>query len=409
MGRGLNLLSSRTITTTTKIGKHADGGGLYLQVRKRGSALEKTWLFRWKRGGRETAQEMAIGLGPLRDVPLATAREIAGRCRKALVDGKDPRTALPGASTIPTFGEVADQLVDDIEKGFRNKKHIAQWRMTLGDAYCGSIRKLPVDKVGTTEIVTLLRPIWLEKPETASRLRGRIERVLDTAKARHLREGENPARWKGHLAVMLAKQPKLVRGHHKAVAWKELPAFMLKLKAFDSISALALEWTILTCARTSETTDAPRKGEINKETAVWTIPAKRMKAGQEHTVPLTKRCLEIIAELEQFPGPWLFPGQSMKKHISNMAMAECLKHLGVDATVHGFRSTFRDWVHEATHFPRELAEAALAHVLENKTEAAYRRGDALEKRREMMDAWERYCNSATAGVNVIEFSGAKKS
>ena len=404
MARGQNLLTARFVTTVTSPGRYADGGGLYLMVRKRGSAVEKLWLFRYKRGARGGEQEATASIGPARNVPLAAARLQAQRCRAALEDGQDPKTVLAKVERVPTFGEVADDLIKGISEGFRNDKHIAQWEMTLGDAYCRPIRSKPVNKVDTEDVLGILQSIWLTKPETASRLRGRIERVLDAAKAKGFRSGENPARWRGHLKLLLPIQSKAGRSHHKALPWPDHPAFMDRLRQRDSVSALALEWTILTAARTTETLGAPRS-EINRADKVWVVPAKRMKGNREHRVPLCDRCIEIFDEMASFGSKWLFPARNPRKHMSSAAMAECLKDMKVEATVHGFRSTFRDWVDEDTMFDGDLAEAALAHLVGDETERAYKRGDALEKRREMMEAWERFCAGAVAS-NVISLKKA---
>lgn len=399
MARGLNLLSAQTVKTITRAGRHADGGGLYLVVRKRGQAVERLWVFRYSRGTREAKRDSVLSLGPARDLTLARARALAGRCRAAILAGEDPRLAIAAPTTAPSFGEVADDYIDSIEPGLRNAKHIAQWRMTLGETYCKALRAKPVDRVTTEDVLAVLKPIWLTKPETAQRIRGRIERVLDAAKVKRLRIGENPAQWRGHLAHLLPAGPKLVRGHHAALPWADMPAFMLKLRALDSVSALALEWTILTCARTGETIGATWK-EIDRAAGIWIVPASRMKAKREHRVPLSPRCLEIIAEAEKLGRPHLFPARKRGKSLSVMAMAECLKGLDPDITVHGFRSTFRDWVAEATSFPGDLAEAALAHIVKGKVERAYQRGDLLERRRELMAAWERFC-LPPASENVV--------
>lgn len=401
MTRGINLLSARTVATLVAPGRYADGGGLYLLVRKRSESVERLWVFRYKRGGREKAREKTLSIGAARDISLASARKTAGGCRTKLAEGKDPREALLKNDGIPTFGELVDDLLDTILPAFKNEKHKAQWKMTLGDTYCRTLRTLPVDKITTDDVLAVLKPIWLAKPETASRIRGRIERVIDGATVRRLRSGDNPARWRGHLSLLLSKPDAKARSHHAALPWADLPAFMQELKKLTSISALALEFTILTAARTGETIGA-QFGQINETDRIWTRPAEIMKAGLEHRIPLTPRCLEIIEETKKFEADWLFPGQSLNDQLSNMAMAECLKGFELDATVHGFRSTFRDWVHEATTFPEGLAEAALAHIIGDKTERAYKRGDALEKRRELMLAWERYC--LQGNTNVIQLA-----
>ena len=393
MARSLNLLNARAVSATSKAGRYADGGGLYLLVRLRGDTPERLWVFRYKRGGRGDNREVTLSIGPARDVSLAEAREIAGRCRNQLAKRGDPREELVRTSGIPTFGEFADDLIGSIEKGFKNSKHRQQWRMTVGDAYCRSLRRQQINQVTTEDVLGVLSPIWSEKPETAARIRGRIERVLDAAKTRRLRSGENPARWRGHLDQLLPPVKKLVRGHHAALPWSDLPDFAARLRQLTSVSALALEFTILTATRTNESAQAPLS-EIDKKGRVWVIPKERMKRDREHRVPLTERCIAIVNEMEKIGSDWLFPGPSQRKPLSLHAMAECLKGFDVEATVHGFRSTFQDWVEDATEFAPELADLALAHVIADKTKRAYRRGDALERRRSLMDAWETYFLSA---------------
>lgn len=398
MARGINLLTARKVATVSEPGRYADGGGLYLIVRDRGKGPEKIWLFRYKRGTRGRVTETAVSIGPARIVTLAAARAAAERARAALAAGNDPKPAIKPSLGVPTFAALADDLIDALEPGFGNEKHIEQWRMTLGDTYCRSIRSKPVDEIGTADILAVLKPIWQTKPETASRVRGRIERVLDSAKVQGHRSGENPARWRNHLSLLLPARHRLTRGHHRALAWKDAPAFLTQLRGLNSMSALALEWTILTAARTSETTGG-LKAEVDRTSGVWRIPAARMKGKREHLVPLCDRCLAIYDETADLSGPWLFPAISNRAHLSNAAMSECLKGFGVDATVHGFRSTFRDWVNDATEFPESLAEAALAHVVGDKTEAAYKRGTAIERRRHVMQAWESYL--LLSGAKVV--------
>lgn len=406
MARALNTLTARFVATVTAEGKHSDGGGLYLLVRKRGENIERLWMFRYKRGPRGAEKERAIGLGTARDITLAAAREMRQTCREALSRGDDPKAALGKLrSTAPTFGEVADDLLASFEKGFESEATKANWRRSLGDHHAASLRKRPIDEVSTEDILAVLTPIWQAKPETARKTRERIERILDAAKAKGLRTGDNPARWRGHLKLILPAQTAR-KGHHRALPYADIPGFMVRLRALDSISALALEWTILTCARTSESIGAARS-EIDRNATVWTVPAERMKERREHRVPLCDRCIEIFDEMAKFSNVWLFPARDPRMHLSNMAMAECLRGLGDDATVHGFRSTFRDWAGDCTSFSREIAEAALSHLVGDEAEQAYRRGDALERRRELMTAWERYCLGTTAD-NVVTLKQAQK-
>jgi integrase len=281
---------------------------------------------------------------------------------------------------------------------WRNAKHRAQWAMTLR-TYAAPLWPVPVAEVDTAAVLSALQPVWQAKPETASRLRGRIEAVLDFAKAHGQREGENPARWRGHLDKLLPKRGKLTRGHHAAMAYREIPAFMARLRERDAIAALALEFTILTAARTGEALGAQWR-EVDFEAKVWTVPAPRMKAGREHRVLLSGQAMEILKKLAGAKtGEFIFPGQRLERPLSSMALAMVLRRLKMEGvTTHGFRSAFRDWCGEETSFPREIAEAALAHVTKDKTEAAYRRGDALQKRRALMEAWASYCE---AGCNVL--------
>jgi integrase len=374
-------------------GKYADGDGLYLVVSKDGSTLRRRWLlyFTWSGKRRE------MGLGSARDVSLAEARQMAEQARRQVREGVDPIKARDAVDpTVPTFGDFADTLIQSIESGFRNEKHRYQWRQTL-TSYAAPIRGKRVDEITTQDVLACLTPIWQTKQETASRLRGRIERVLDAAKAQGLRSGENPARWRGHLANLLPKRQKLQRGHHPAMPFAEVPAFIARLREREAVSALALEFTILTAARTGEVFGATW-GEIDLEARLWTVPAARMKAGRIHRVPLTDRCMEIldqVAKLRTDPAPsaYLFPGARPGRPLSNMVYKALFGRMGVEGiTAHGFRSSFRDWAGERTSFPREVAEQALAHVIGDETERAYRRGDALEKRRALMASWSNYCD-----------------
>ncbi len=340
-----------------------------------------------------------MGLGSARDVSLAEARARAESARRLVRDGVDPianRAAI--APVVLTFGQFADQLVDEIEVGFRNEKHRYQWRQTL-TTYAAPIRAKAIDAITTDDVLACLKPIWSTKQETASRLRGRIERVLDAAKARGLRQGENPARWRGHLQNLLPKRIKLQRGHHPALPFGEVPAFVAKLRNRNAISALALEFTILTAARAGEVFGATWR-EIDWDNELWTVPKERMKAGRLHRVPLSSRCIEILNSVAALrhsadPGAYVFPGAKRGRPLSNMAFKALFTRMEINGiTVHGFRSSFRDWAGECTDFPREIAEAALAHVVGDATERAYRRGDALEKRRELMDMWRAYLTSS---------------
>jgi len=378
MSKQLHKLSARAVATLSKPGRHSDGGGLYLNLTGSGA---RSWVFMWKVAGRRRE----IGLGSLRDVTLAKARDRAAEARRLLADGLDPLAARTKPRTM-TFGEAADALVESMSPSWRNEKHRAQWRMTL-TAYCSPIRTLPVADLTTEDVLQVLRPIWLTKSETASRLRGRIERVFDFAKARGMRSGENPARWRGHLDAVLPRRQKLTRGHHKAMPFDEVPQFIDRLHGMEGVAPRALEFLILTAGRTGEVLGA-KWDEIDLANRIWTVPATRMKAGREHRVPLTSRALAILADLHVLrTSEYVFPGLKRGRPLSNMALEAVLRRVNVEATVHGFRSAFRDWAGERTHFPRELAEAALAHLVGDAVERAYRRGDALEKRRQLMSVW----------------------
>jgi integrase len=399
MARGINRLTARFVAAVTDEGRYSDGGGLYLIVRQRGKEPEKTWQYRYKRGPRGAVRELTIGLGRVRDVSLATARAAAARGRAALERKEDPKVAIKGQTVdMKTFGQVADAVMDELEPSFKNDATKAHWRRTLGDHHCAALRTRPVAQVTTEDVLAVLKPLWQTKQETARKMRERIERVLDIAKVKGLRQGENPARWRGHLKLILAPQIG-TRGHHKALPVEAVAEFMGKLGALDSVTALAIEWSILTLARTGEVIGASRL-EVDRDKKVWTIPAKRMKEGREHRVPLTDRCLEIYDTLAaMYPAsPWVFPSRDPREHLSGWAMYGCLKHMGTDATVHGFRSTFRDWAGDYTSFPREIAEAALSHLVGDEAERAYRRSDALERRRTMMAAWERFCLQGQSNV-----------
>ena len=286
---------------------------------------------------------------------------------------------------------MADQVRETLSAGFRNEKHKAQWKSTLA-TYAAPLRDKPVDTITTDDVLAILKPIWTTKPETASRVRGRIEKVLDAAKAKGFREGENPARWRGHLDHLLPRPSKLARGHHAAMPYDEVAAFVAELREREAIAALALELCILTAARSGEILGM-RWDEIDLDKKIWTVPAHRMKAGREHRVPLSQRATAILVRLsEHRSGDFVFPGQRRDKPLSNMAMEMMLRRMKIEnATVHGFRSSFRDWAGNETGYPRELIETALAHVIGDKAEQAYRRSDALEKRRKLMEAWAGYC------------------
>jgi integrase len=392
MARQLHTLSARTVATLTKPGRHSDGGGLYLNITASGA---RSWVFMWKADGKR--REM--GLGALRDVPLAKARERASEVRQKLADGLDPIAARDSKPKVMTFGEAADALIESMSSSWRNEKHRAQWKMTL-TTYCEPLRGKPVTAIGTEAVLKVLQPLWTTKPETASRLRGRMERVFDFARTRGQGTGENPARWRGHLDAVLPRRARLTRGHHKAMPFDDVPTFMVALQGREGIAPRALEFAILTAARSGEVFGASW-GEFDLEARVWTVPAARMKAGRVHRVPLSARAVEILREMQQKRlSDFVFPGTKPGRPLSVMALEMVLRRMKVDVTVHGFRSAFRDWAGERTHFPREVAEAALAHLVGDAVERAYRRGDALEKRRKLMDAWAHFLEQQ-ARSNVV--------
>jgi integrase len=377
-------------------GKHADGGGLYLIVDAKGAGR---WFFIFSWHGKRPE----MGLGSRNAVPLAEAREAASEARRLVRSGVNPIEAKRVATAAPpTFGRIADELLEAKAPEWRSDKHRDQWRWSLKIA-AAELRQLPVNDINTEHVLAVLKPIWQQKPETGSRLRQRIEAVLNAAKAQGFRSGENPAAWRGHLAHLLPKRQRLAKGHHAAMPYTEVPAFMERLRALETIAAKALEFCILTAARSGEVYGC-RWSEI--EGSIWKIPPHRMKAGREHRVPLSERALEIIEGLRATQtNEFVFLGQRAGKPLSHIAMSKVLDRLGAKvATVHGFRSAFRDWAGNETHFAREVAEAALAHVVGDSAEQAYRRGDALEKRRALMSAWAHHCEPASG--NVLKFQAA---
>ncbi len=415
MARTINRLSHRTVEALKKPGMHSDGGGLYLQVTEGADRTpRKSWLFRYAVAGRERQ----MGLGPLNDVSLAEARDRALTARELRRAGKDPITEreasraearLVAAKTM-SFDECASAYIAAHRAGWRNIKHASQWTNTIG-SYCSPVfGKLPVQLVDVGLVMKAIEPVWATKPETAARVRGRIERILDWAKVRGYRDGDNPARWRGHLDHLLPARGKVGRvKHHAALPYAELPAFMVQLKARDAVAARALEFAILTAARTSEVLGA-KWSEIDLDARVWTIAAGRMKAGREHRVPLADRAIQVIRNMETSKqNDHIFYGDQ-RATLSNMSLLMLLRRMGRnDITSHGFRSTFRDWVAEQTDCPSAVAEMALAHSIGNAVEAAYRRGDLFEKRRVLMSKWAAYCTKpqALAGT-VMAFRSKRK-
>lgn len=387
MARQIHKLSARSVATQTKIGRHADGNGLYLSISANGG---RRWVYLYRRDGRLREK----GLGSASTVSLKDARLAAEAVRKQLREGIDPIDSKVKPVTSKTFSECAEAFIASNEKAWKNAKHRDQWKNTLKTYAEPHIGKLPIDRISVDDVLKAIEPIWTTKTETASRVRGRIEAVLDWAAARGYRDSDNPARWRGHLDKVLPPTRKVAKvRHHPALPYKDIPAFMADLRQRDSISARALEFTILTAARTGEVTGA-KWDEIDDNNKVWTVPADRMKAGVEHHVPLSDRALAILKDIPR-DGDFIFVGMKPSEGLSNMSMLALLKRMDrSDLTTHGFRSTFRDWAAETTEFPNELVEMALAHTIRNKAEAAYRRGNMLERRRALMNAWAIYCEAS---------------
>jgi integrase len=393
--RVIGKLTTLLVRQQHRRGLFGDGGGLFLQVSERGA---KSWIFRFKKDGRLRV----MGLGPVHTVSLAEAREAARLCRKARLGGIDPIDARRAgrieerieAARAMSFAECAAAYIAAHRAGWRNPKHAAQWPSTLAAYVYPIFGGLPVQAIDTGLVVKAIEPIWTTKPETASRVRGRIESVLDWAAARGHRQGENPARWRGHLENLLPKKSKVRRvEHHAALPYVEISAFMGELRGQEGIAARALAFAILTAARTGEVIGATW-AEIDVAARLWTIPAERMKAGKEHRVPLSETATAILGQMDQ--------GRDKVFPISNMAMAMLLRRMGRgDLTVHGFRSSFSDWCAERTAFPSEVREMALAHTVADKVEAAYRRGDLFEKRRALAEAWAKFCDTPAAGAGEV--------
>ena len=406
--RQVNKLSTAKVSSLTKRGLYADGLGLYLQVAEGGT---KSWLFRFMKDGR--ARKM--GLGPVHTVTLAMAREKATEARRLLLEDIDPiearkkarQSARFEASKALTFRECAEKYIAARKAGWKNEKHAAQWSATLETYVYPHFGDVPVASVDVGLVLKALEPIWSTKTETASRVRGRIESVLNWAAARNYRNGENPARWRGHLDHLLPARRDVAKvKHHAALPYSEMPAFMAVVRNMDGVSPRALEFAILTAARTGETVGA-RWSEIDLDAKMWTIPSERMKAGREHRVPLSGRALEILASLpREKRNKYVFVGDKAGRPMSNMAMLMVLRRMKRDdLTVHGFRSTFRDWAAEQTAYPNEMVEMALAHIVSNKTEAAYRRGDMLERRRRLMEDWSTFCDQPAGTNNIVPMRG----
>lgn len=411
MGRKIERLSAIEVAKLKQPGYHADGAGLYLQVSPAGT---KSWLLRFTLRGK--AREM--GLGPLHTVSLAEARQKARAARQQLLEGVDPLAAREAARQAEaleqgrsmSFDACAAAYVRAHRDDWRSAKHAAQWASSLTTYASPVLGALSVAAIDTPHIVRALEPIWTEKNETASRLRGRIEAVLDWAVVAKLRPaGENPARWRGHLEHLLAARKNLRKvEHHAALPWREIGAFMGDLRGREGISARALEFAILTAARSGEVRGATW-AEIDMAAKLWTVPEGRMKAGKEHRIPLSKQAVELLSALPHV-GDLVFPGSKMEKPLSDMSLTAVLRRMDRgDLTAHGFRSTFRDWAAESAvghSFGREAAEHALAHKLPDKVEAAYRRSDLLDRRAGLMQAWADYCSMPSASATVVPLRAA---
>ncbi len=409
MAKQINKLTPEFVAAVDKPGMYPDGLGLYLQVSKWGT---KSWLFRYQR----FYKLRSLGLGATHTITLLEARKRANQARLMLLDGVDPidtkrekrQSAIEAQARVMTFDQCAAAYIDSHKHGWKNPKHADQWTATIKTYASPVIGNLPVAKVDTALVMKVLQPIWTTKTETASRVRGRIESILGWATVSGYRIGDNPARWRDHLDNLLPKRSKVKKvEHHPALAYAEMGAFIKLLRAQAGVAAQALEFTILTTTRTGEVIGA-RWDEFDLPGKTWTIPPERMKAGREHRVPLCGRVIEILEELQALGGEFVFPGLKPGKPLSNMAMLTLLKRMGRgDLTVHGFRSAFRDWAAEQTAYPHEMAEMALAHTIDNKVEAAYRRGDLFKKRIRMMQDWQKHCDTIASKADVLPIKKAK--
>lgn len=407
MARSVNKLSALKVRQLSAAGRYSDGDGLYLYISKLGT---KSWVFRYR--DRATGKHRDKGLGPLRDVSLEQARQAARDARLALRSGVDPidarrqarsESAIERARAV-TFGQCADRYIAAHQASWRNEKHGKQWRATI-DTYAAPLLPMPVAKVETPDVLRALEPIWSTKTETATRVRQRIEAVLDWAAARKYRDTENPARWRGHLDKLLPQPTKLKKVTPRAaLAYADVAEFMRELRAREGLSARALELQILTATRPSEVAGA-RWDEFDLDSKTWAIPGERMKAGKPHRVPLSEQALALVKGLPRMAGKgaaYLFPGSGKNPTMTTAAPLKLLKEMRPNVVAHGFRSTFRDWAADMTAYPREIAEEALAHTLSDKTEAAYRRTDLFTKRASLMKDWARYCETSPAGVAHID-------
>jgi integrase len=390
-------LTTKRVAKLTEAGRYGDGHGLYLQVTPAGV---RSWLLRYERAGRERW----MGLGPLHTFTLDEARARARQARQQLADGIDPLDARKAeraeraldAAKAMTFADAARQYFDQHEGKWKNRKHRAQFLATLRDYALPVLGRLPVAAIDTGLVLRCIEPIWQSKTETASRVRGRIEAILDWATVRGYRAGDNPARWNGHLGEVLPARGQIKKiQHHPALPFAEVPDFITQLAGREGMGARALEFLILTAARSGEASGA-KWSEIDLEAKAWTVPASRMKGAREHRVPLSDRALEILRALPR-EADFVFAGERKGTAISSTAMANLLGRMGrLDITIHGFRSAFRDWAAETTGYPNHVIEMALAHAIGDKVEASYRRGDLFAKRARLMADWARYCMTRPA-------------
>jgi integrase len=405
--RAIHRLSAVTVANLKTPGYYADGGCLYLRVAPGGT---KGWIFRFGLAGKMRD----AGLGAFPTVSLVKARKQAEAYRQLVAAGVDPieqrneehKVARIASAKAMTFEQCAKAFIASHQAGWRNSEHRSQWSRTLATYVFPVMGALPVQAVDTAIVLKSLEPIWTEKTVTASRVRGRIEAVLNWAKARGYREGENPAQWRGHLDQLLPAKRKVRQvSHHAAMPYREIGTLMTKLREETTIAARALEFLILTATRRGETLGA-RWEEIDLDQRMWVIPAGRMKAGREHRVPLSARAIAILKDVAEVRhNEFVFPGIKQGRSLWRAAPERLLRRLNVDVTSHGFRSSFRDWAAEATNFPREAAELALAHAVGDSVERAYQRGDLLEKRRKLMEAWAAFCERAPASANIVPIKG----
>jgi integrase len=407
MPRILERALSPTFVKTAPPGMHCDGRGLYLQVTVgKNGKLNRSWIFRYRVSGRSRD----MGLGPLATIGLSEAREKAKTRRQERLDKIDPLEARKSARAAEevdkakaiTFDEAARAYIKAHEAGWRNAKHASQWRNTLSTYASPVLGALPVRAIDTGLVLKVIEPLWSTRPETASRLRGRIEAILDWARVRGYREGENPARWRGHLSEALPARAKVRKVVHlAAMPYIEVPSFVAALREQEGIAARALEFAVLTATRTGEVLGA-QWTEIDFAARVWIVPGARTKREREHRVPLSKSALAVLGRMAAVrESKYVFAGEREGKPLANRAMLLALRGMGIAVTVHGFRSSFRDWAAERTNFPREIAEASLAHIIGDETERSYQRGDLLEKRAKLMQAWAEFCAKPAAGTASV--------